>query len=460
MIRSAFPSLRRPLALALAAACVLGPAAAARADTVGQLLTPQRRALIDPAQVPHLRVAVMPTWSISATRTGDVPGRPGNAHGSTLLLHRQDGRLVVDVTIIDEQCDESNCTQELRAGGTVDAPAGTQAPPGGTAHVVLHLSDPTPGLSFTWGDGVPARALDADVTITPSKPVATPALTLDNAGFVQRTQTTDSDQYMYSGDEGTGSTAGTSGDLFGITPTATDQQSVSVTVNATAANPGLGLVRTAAQRAQYLPAVSNGVPVYPAAGVTGDAVGVLLGSVATSSGHALPGNRQQLGTHVAGGSGSGLVLADLDARDCQRGEPFANCAEDPQQVALTQVSGSARGTLTTSGRVHISGTFGVAPQGQQFDHPQAWGTVKMSYDAVPGPVGEPRNAVRYYPHGIPPVTTLPVVELDHLLTYSTQSPASTPPPAIVRFGAALVGPPAATDTDALTYGYQVTGYGP
>lgn len=452
--------IRRALVAGLTVAGVLATATPADAATIQDLLTPERRALLDPAQVTGTTNTEFLSWGGTVQRQGALPGRPGNRHSTRLELgHPQDlsggeVRLTVDVT--DQDCpDGGPCTTLQQLSGRVDVPPGTTYTPGGSAHVVAHLDDATPGLTVTRAPGVPAAPLDADVTFSPVPgPIPPPAL--DNVDVARRVRTTASDTYSASRAFGPRDGTGT-GVMFGVTLTPEDRLGVFWGAGRRRTGPGLPLVRTAAERRPWLPVAEAGV----SAGVTADRTGLLRGRPVTSAGNRFPGDRHRLTSSLSTGS-QVRAAAAVESRTCAEGRAWADCPLADVQVRLTQ-TGTPQVVQGRDGSYAATAVFGVAPGAPGEPppaDPQAWGTIRLSLALAPGRVGVPRDSIEYWRTGIPFVTRNETLMLSRSLRYAAGDAEASAPVSVVVLGTAPVEPWRAGDVDQVVYGSSALASGP
>jgi hypothetical protein len=281
-----------------------------------------------------------------------------------------------------------------RVTGTVVRPDGLDLPLGGAAQVRLTITDTTPGITVTRAPGVPADPVTTDATIAPSTPLQD-RLTVENALAIARFQGAAESRYTASGPAQL-VPAVVSGSLFGI-PLAegTAGGNVSLSVRQTATPPTLPVVRTAAQRRPWLPAVAAGRITSDDGEVRANRSGFLTAAPVTSTGRTPAGNRHRLMVHTRADRESHSLVAYLDSRTCAPGQAWAECTELPDYLSLT-----ARGTptvrLAANGTLTVNGAFSVAPGSVADGDPDAWGVLRVRGTWAPGTTGAPQRDVILY----------------------------------------------------------------
>jgi hypothetical protein len=421
-----------------AVAVLLSAPAALAADDV---LTPERRALLDPANHPAATLRQQDAWQATASREGDVPGLLGNRHTLSLTLNRSSGFPAdediaaprVSVYLESYHCDAGGCTPRLRVNGAVLRPPGLVTTPDGPASAELVVTAATPGLRVENFSHTPVGPWSVDLSIVPSgPPFGGGAVTFASAETITYERGADGGSYVARNPQLT-RPATASGSAFGFEfgagDTATARRSEQLAEQLTPAAP----VRTAAERRPYVPAVARGAIVDGR--IDAYAVGSLARQPATSTGRVFPGNRTALDVFLGAESGeSGLYATARSYRCATPGTPYEEC-EPLDGVRLTARATSAALVAGTDGRVAATQTFGVAPEESADPDPDAWGTIRLAVVAAPGPAGDVRTSLGYRRSG----TT---VEGSTSLTYGAAAGDTSRAPVIaVTLGTVLLLPP-------------------
>jgi hypothetical protein len=432
---------------AFGAVLLVSPAAVAADD----LLTPERRALLDPANHPAAVLQQQDAWHASAVRDGPVAGLPGNRHVVNLAVYRSttdpdEIEPRIGVSLLSSQCtDSGTCTQQLQIEGTTLRPPGLVATPDGPASAHLVIDTSTPSYRVTNPSGFPVAPFPVDLTITPDGPPLGTGVTLGNADSItHRRAADDPSTYLARRLQRRGE-ATVTGTAFGVTFSAGDRGSVTRWEQLAEELPPTAPVRTAAERRPLLPPVTGtGV----ASGlVQVEATGVLGRQPATSSGRTFPGDRTAVDVTLVAETGSSELVAVSRSYRCP-----APAAEYEECTLLDGVRLTPRGTtrLVTGadGRLAATRAFAVAPEPVADDDPGAWGTIRLAVAAAPGGNGALDAGIRFQRDGV-------TAELSGSteLRYAT-SPGDTAraPVFVATLGTALMLPPARVPEQArLTY---------
>jgi hypothetical protein len=390
--------------VAATAAVLLLTSAAAAADDV---LTPERRARLDPANHPGATLQRQDSWRVSGTRDGAVPGLPGNRHVFTVVLRDavgyenpgDDPEQVPNafLDLVSQECDAGGaCADLLRVGGTVLRPAGLVTSDGGPASLDLVVTDATPGVDVFRAPGVPAGPLPIHLTITPTSPPADPGFTLATVQSVNDDRGPDGGTYVarlpvaYRDATATGT-------VFGIAPAPGDEVQASRFAQLHETLAPTPPVRTAAGRRPYVPRVSRGAIVDDVK-VSASAFGTFTGQPVTSTGHRFPGNRTSAALELFAGAGSAGLTATVLSLQCPAADsPFADCTRVPAPQ-LTPL-GNARAVAGPDGTVAATRLLGVAPADVSTTDPDAWGTIRLSVAVAPGRSGRLTAPLNYVSDG-------------------------------------------------------------
>jgi hypothetical protein len=417
--------------VAAAAAVLLTSTAAVAVDDV---LTPEQRAMLDPAAIENSVLQTSQSWTTTVQRTGELPGQPGNAHLATVTVRTSTGlqatghpQLTIDLT--DAQCTDT-CTTLRTAKGTITQPDGLDLFVGGAARIRLTITDQTPGVTITRADGIPADPLTIDATITPTPPFD-PDVTLDNAVALVRSQTATEGRYTATGPS-SAVPAVVFGSLLGIPLAAGDQGQVSFSVQRVAELPAFPPVRTAAERRPWLPATSGG-RLTGEGEIRANRAGFLATAPVTSTGRTPEGNRHRLMVHLIATKDQRSLVAYLDSRTCAAGQAWVDCAEPPDGVRLTAQRSPAV-VVGRDGGIVVTGTFAVAPGSVADQAPDAWGTLRVSGAWAPGAIGRPEHRLSLLRIGGDPQ-----VHEERNLAYGTGDTALSPPRSVLAAGHAVVG---------------------
>jgi hypothetical protein len=427
-----------------AAAAVILASSAAVADDV---LTPEQRALLDPANYETV-LRYDQQWTANSLRNGEYPGTPGNSHRVHLAVRQRTmdqaaGVPTVTIDLTDDQCDGAACRTLRTAKGTITGPEGLDLTPGSSARVRLTITDGTPGVAITRAPGVPADPLVIDVTIAPRTPFDT-NVTLDEAVLAFRRQSVTEGSYQARG-ASRSAPAVLSGTVSGISLGAADYGQVSFEAIRAATLRRLAPVRTAPARRPWLPATSGGRVTGPG-GVDAHRSGYLSKAPVTSTGRRPAGNRHNLLMYLQVDQERTSFFGYLDSRNCEPGQAWADCDELPDYVRL-----SPRAVPTVvvgrDGVVTATGVFSVAPGSVADQDPEAWGTVRISAAWAPGRIGAPREELSYYTIGETVVTQR------RELGYGTGELDLSPPRSRMSIGGAVVKPPTdpTRESDHLAY---------
>jgi hypothetical protein len=390
-----------------ATAAVLLTSSGAFADVgelmTGDVLTPERRARLDPAQHPGSTLQQQDAWDVTATREGAVPGLPGNRHHVHVVLHGSTGYPAdddavaprVDVDLVSEQCTGGECTAQLGVGGTVLRPPGLRTTSGGPAGVTLVITDATPGVEIRRAPGVPALPLRLDLTIVPAPPPFDTAITFATVQSVNHDRGPDGGTYVARNP--VQDRAGTaSGTAFGIALGAGDETRVTRFAQLFEALPPTAPVRTAAERRPYVPRVADG-RIADATDVGVTAVGSLARQPVTSTGRAFPGNRTFVSLSLSASAASSFLGGIVVSFRCAAADtPYEGCTalDSPRLVPR----GRARVLAGPDGTLAATQVFDVVPPGAVTPDP-AWGTIRLAVAARPGRDGALTTSLAYLRNG-------------------------------------------------------------
>jgi hypothetical protein len=442
-------AVRGAVAVGAAVAAVVATGLPAGAVTPEEAMTPRWRSLIDPRQVGGVTAVDRPYWRADGELDGVLPGRPGNRHETSVTLSRvyveEEDPIRLTYRIEDLECaGDGTCSPLRTVSGVLDPPAGTTWTLGGAARVVVRVDDTTPGVSVVRAPGVPETPFShsADVTITPVRPI--PGLGLENVESAWRSRSVGVDDYRAV--RSPGWAHGTAaGDLFGISLPQGSPAGGTIAGwgrSLSRTGPGLVPVRTAAERARWLP------PATPGPGETVavelERHGLLATVPVTSTGRRLPGDRHYLRVVL----GQGTTLAEIDSRNCEAGAEWADCTPAERQVTLT-VAGRPTLVRGADGRAAVTALFRVAPAADAGRNPQAWGTIRLSAVLAPGRVGVPQELAIY--NRVNPGGAPRQFYGYRSLTYTAGHARASAPVSFVALGTAPVGPWRAGDTNHVAY---------